>query len=220
MTYPAGVSADNFYVPRFNQMPDDELRAFVEHVGTAHWVTVGEDGLPDATFLPVLWREGTLVGHVARANPHWRRIVEGAPGLAVVTGPDAYISPSGYASKAEHGRVVPTWNYSAVRFRGLVRVVDDAGWVRQVVTDLTDHHERSRSEPWAVTDAPSPYVEKSLRAIVGVELVVESVVGKAKLSQNRLEADRAGVIADLTGTAGAGVAEAMAALDGTVGGHP
>jgi transcriptional regulator len=201
--------ADRFYVPRFNQMPDDEVRGFVAAVGTAQLVTVAADGSPDATFLPVLWRGDRLVGHVARANPHWKAVVDGSAALAVVTGPDAYVSPSFYASKREHGWVVPTWNYSAVHLRGPVRVVDDAAWLRELVGALTDHHESGRDEPWAVEDAPATYVDKQLRAIVGIEMVVESVVAKAKLSQNRSEEDRAGVVAGLAGGPGVAVAEAM-----------
>lgn len=185
------------YVPRLNVMDPDDVRPFVAAVGTAQLVTVGEDGTPDATFLPVLWEGDRLVGHLARANAHWRRIVEGSPALAIVTGPDTYVSPSWYATKAEHGRVVPTWNYSVVHLRGAVTVHDDAEWVRGLVTRLTEHHEQPRDDPWAVTDAPADYVEKNLRPIVGVEVVVGSVEAKAKLSQNRSDEDRAGVAAGL-----------------------
>lgn len=185
------------YVPRFNVMDPDDVRPFVHAVGTAQLVTVGEDGTPDATFLPVLWEGDRLVGHLARANAHWRRIVDGSPALAIVTGADTYVSPSWYATKAEHGKVVPTWNYSVVHLRGAVTVHDDPDWVRGLVTRLTDRHEQPRAEPWAVTDAPADYVAKSLRPIVGVELVVRSVEAKAKLSQNRSDADRAGVAAGL-----------------------
>jgi transcriptional regulator len=185
------------YVPRFNAMDPDDIRPFVHAVGTAQLVTVGEDGTPDATFLPVLWEGDRLVGHLARANAHWRRIVDGSPGLAIVTGADTYVSPSWYATKAEHGKVVPTWNYSVVHLRGAVTVHDDPAWVRGLVTRLTDRHEHPRAEPWAVTDAPADYVDKNLRPIVGVELVVGSVEAKAKLSQNRSDEDRAGVAAGL-----------------------
>lgn len=181
------------YVPRFNTMEPSDVRPFVEAVATAQLVTVGDDGLPDATFLPVLWEGDRLVGHLARANSHWRRIVTGSPALAIVTGPDTYVSPSWYATKAEHGKVVPTWNYSVVHVRGRIVVHDDPEWVRALVTRLTDRHEQERDEPWAVTDAPDDYIAKNLRPIVGVELLVESVEAKAKLSQNRSDEDRAGV---------------------------
>ena len=138
-----------------------------------------------------------MVGHLARANAHWRRIVDGSPALAIVTGPDAYVSPSWYATKVEHGKVVPTWNYSVVHLRGSVVVHDDAEWVRALVTRLTDRHESPRDVPWAVSDAPDDYIEKNLRPIVGVEVVVSSVEAKAKLSQNRSDSDRAGVASGL-----------------------
>ena len=185
--------APQLYLPRFNVMDADDVRPFVEAVATAQLVTVGADGAPDATFLPVLWEGDRLVGHVARANAHWRRIVDGSPALAIVTGPDTYVSPSWYAAKAEHGKVVPTWNYSVVHLRGRITVHDDPNWVRGLVTRLTDRHEADRAEPWAVTDAPEDYVSKNLRPIVGVELAVESVEAKAKLSQNRSDDDRQGV---------------------------
>lgn len=185
------------YVPRFNVMASDDVRPFVDAVATAQLVTVGEDGLPDATFLPVLWEGEHLVGHLARANTHWRRIVDGSPALAIVTGPDTYVSPSWYATKAEHGKVVPTWNYSVVHLRGRIRVHDEPDWVRALVTRLTERHEQPRAEPWAVTDAPEDYVAKNLRPIVGVEILIESVEAKAKLSQNRSDEDRAGVASGL-----------------------
>ena len=185
------------YVPHVNVMASDDVRPFVSAIGTAQLVTVGTDGAPDATFLPVLWEGDSLVGHVARANAHWRRMVEGAPALAIVTGPDTYVSPSWYATKVEHGRVVPTWNYSVVHLRGRLCVHDDLDWVQALVTRLTDHHEQPRAEPWQVTDAPEDYVAKNLRPIVGVEVVVEQIEAKAKLSQNRSGKDRAGVAAGL-----------------------
>ena len=187
----------SLYVPRFNVMDADDVRPFVEAVATAQHVTGGEDGVPDATFLPVLWEGERLVGHLARANAHWRRIVDGSPALAIVTGPDTYVSPSWYATKAEHGKVVPTWNYSVVHLRGEVVLHDDAEWVRSLVTRLTDRHESSRDERWHVTDALEDYIDKNLRPIVGVELLVSSVEAKAKLSQNRSEEDRAGVASGL-----------------------
>jgi transcriptional regulator len=131
---------------------------------------------------------------MARANPHWKSIDPGAPALAVVTGPQAYVSPAWYPSKDEHGRVVPTWNYTAVHFTGRVEVHQDAGWLLDAVTHLTTLNEQRRDGPWSVADAPERYIEKQLRAIVGVEFAVEKVEGKAKLSQNRSEEDHAGVM--------------------------
>jgi transcriptional regulator len=204
------------YVPRFNALDDrDEIGRLVTSVGVAQLVTVAGDGRPEATLLPLLWDGDRLVFHMARANAHWRSIRPGSPALAVVTGPDAYVSPAWYPSKAEHGRVVPTWNYSAVHFTGTVQVHEDPAWLLGAVTRLTDTHEGRRSVPWAVGDAPSRYVDKQLRAIVGVEFAIEQIEGKAKLSQNRDDADAAGVVAGLRREGGARehrVADAMEAL--------
>jgi len=190
------------YVPVFNALDDAAaVRGMVAGVGAAELVTVGPDGYPLATRLPVVWDEegGRLVLHIARANPHWRSVpLDGdVPALAVVTDAEAYVSPAWYPAKAAHGRVVPTWNYSAVQFTGRVRRHEDPAWLLEAVTLLTGQHESGRSEPWAVTDAPATYVEKQLRAIVGLELAIERVEAKAKLSQNRSAEDRAGVIAGL-----------------------
>lgn len=205
------------YTPHFNTMPAEDLQPFLTAHPAGHLVTVGPDGRPDATLLPLLHEEGRILAHFARANDHWRRIEQGSPALVVITGADAYLSPSWYAAKAEHGRVVPTWNYSEVQVRGTVTVHDDPEWVRGVVTGLTTLHESSRSQPWAVTDAPERYVSGQLRAIVGVEIVVDTVEAKAKLSQNRSEADRAGVIEGLSSEArpeARDVADAMRAALG------
>jgi transcriptional regulator len=193
------------YVPRFNTLDDlDAIRAMVRTIGSAELVTTGEAGYPLATRLPVVWDGDRLVLHIARANPHWRSIpLEGdVAALAIVTDAEAYVSPAWYATKAEHGRVVPTWNYSAVHLTGRVHRVEDREWLRSAVTLLTEQHESVRADPWAVTDAPATYVDKQLRAIVGLEVIVERVEAKAKLSQNRSEADRAGVVAGLRAEGG------------------
>jgi transcriptional regulator len=136
--------------------------------------------------------QGTLRGHVARANPLWRDAA-GTDVLAVFHGPQAYVTPSWYPSKAATHKVVPTWNYVVVQARGPLRVVDDARWLHALVQRLTDTHEARRAQPWAVSDAPPAYVEQMLRAIVGIEIPVQRLEGKFKLSQNRSEADRLGV---------------------------
>ncbi|QIG42332.1 FMN-binding negative transcriptional regulator [Nocardioides anomalus] len=203
------------YVPRPNVLDDpDAVRALVRAAGTAELVSTGPDGYPLATRLPVVWDGDRLVMHLARANPHWRAVPadDAVPALAVVTGPEAYVSPGWYATKAEHGRVVPTWNYSAVHLTGRLRRHEDPDWLREAVTLLTDLHEGQRAEPWAVTDAPAAYVDQQLRGIVGLELEVERVEAKAKLSQNRSAEDRAGVVAGLRAEGGpreALVADAM-----------
>jgi transcriptional regulator len=184
------------YVPHFNRIDDlDAARAFVRQAAVGTLITAGADGVPDATLLPILWDGDRVVAHFARANEHWKRIADGADGLFVVYGPDAYVTPSWYAAKAEHGRVVPTWNYSAVHLRGPVTVHEDPAWLQTAVTMLTERHEGARDEPWAVADAPEAYVAGQLRAIVGLEMRVEDVDAKAKGSQNRSDADRAGVVA-------------------------
>ena len=186
------------YVPHFNAMADDsDLRSFVADVAAAQLITVGRDGYPRASLLPVIWDGGRVIAHMARANEHWRLIEPGSPALLVCTGPDTYVSPSWYPAKVEHGKVVPTWNYSMVQLTGRASVHDDPGWVRTAVTALTETHENPRPHPWAVSDAPEAYIAGQLRAIVGVEFLVERVEGKAKLSQNRSDADREGVIAGL-----------------------
>lgn len=190
------------YLPPFNVMDPDEVRPMVEAVGSAELITVGADGFPQATRLPVIWAGDRLIFHLAIANPHWRSITDGTPALAVVTGPEGYVSPSWYAAKAEHGRVVPTWNNSAVHFSGHATVHRDPEWLRTAVSDLTDLHEGGRGEPWQVTDAPESFVAQQLKAIVGVELAIVEVRAKAKRSQNRSDADRVGVIAGLRAEAG------------------
>lgn len=201
------------YVPRFNAVEDDaELRAMVAALGAGELITTAADGYPRATLLPVVWEGDTVIAHFARANPHWRTIADDAPALLVCTGAQAYVSPTWYAAKAEHGKVVPTWNYSAVHLLGRVRVHDDVDWLRRAVTALTDQHESGRPDRWQVTDAPAAYLEGQLRGIVGVELTVESVEGKAKLSQNRSEDDRRGVVDGLLAGGGADAAVVAALM--------
>jgi transcriptional regulator len=204
------------YVPPANRLDDEQaVRALVAAVSAAEFVTVGADGAPTSTLLPILWDGDTVVAHMARANPQWRTISAGDPALLICTGDQAYISPSWYAAKAEHGRVVPTWNYSAVHLTGTAQVHDDPGWVRAAVERLTEAHEGTRAQPWQVADAPEPYIAGQLKGIVGIEVTVQRVEGKAKLSQNRSSADRAGVIAGLRGEQSAGahaVAGSMTSL--------
>ena len=144
---------------------------------------------------------GILRAHVARANPLWRGAAGGAPGatesLVVFQGPQAYVSPSFYPSKAEHGKVVPTWNYVMVQARGRLRAIEDAAWLHAFVTRLTERHESNRIRPWAVSDAPADYIETMLGAIVGIEIVLSALTGKWKVSENRSAADRAGVVQGL-----------------------
>lgn len=199
------------WTPRSNVMDESEIRLLVEEVGSAELITVGEAGFPQATRLPIIWHGDRLIFHMAIANPHWRTIGEQSPALAVVTGVESYISPSWYPSKAEHGRVVPTWNYSAVHFTGLATVHRDPDWLLDAVSSLSDLHEQRRTTPWSVTDAPEAFIAQQLKAIVGVELSITDIDAKAKRSQNRSTADRLGVVAGLR-EEGGGREQAMAAL--------
>jgi transcriptional regulator len=190
----------------------DEL---LRNHGAADLVTVTEQGLV-ATFLPFIYvppaesgaagadtagprsagQHGALHGHLARNNDQWKRRAAGES-LVIVRGPDAYITPGWYAAKAEHGRVVPTWNYVTAHVYGRLVVHDDPAWTEDLVRRLTTKHEAYRDHPWSVDDAPRPYIEGQLRAIVGIELEITRVEAKAKLSQNRPPADVEGVIAGL-----------------------
>ena len=141
---------------------------------------------------------GTLRGHVARANPVWRDFSPQVDALAIFQGPHAYISPAWYATKKEHGKVVPTWNYVVVHAQGPLRVIDDRAWLRQFVEKLTNRYEAPRSDPWHVTDAPADFIDTMVGAIVGIEIPIARLTGKWKVSQNRPENDRIGVVEGLT----------------------
>ncbi|MDP2290596.1 MAG: FMN-binding negative transcriptional regulator [Actinomycetota bacterium] len=180
----------------------DELHSLLQAAEALHLITSTSDGM-DASMLPMLFdpapgEHGSLVGHLARANPQWRA-GDGTPALAIVPGADAYVSPSWYATKAETGKVVPTWNYTVVHVHGHLRVHDDPEWLGALVRALTDRHEAALPRPWSVDDAPPDYIAASLRGIVGVELRIDRIEGKRKLSQNRTAADVEGAIAGLSG---------------------
>jgi transcriptional regulator len=195
------------YIPAHFAAGDAAVHELLARHGAADLITVTGEGLL-ATMLPFVYEQaageqGALYGHVARNNDQWRRPALGES-LAIVRGPDAYVSPSWYASKAEHGRVVPTWNYVTAHVYGRLVVHDDPGWVEAIVRRLTAKHETALSQDvaqskcWSVDDAPRAFVEGQLRAIVGVELQITRIQAKAKLSQNRPAADVAGVVAGLT----------------------
>ncbi|HEX2905139.1 MAG TPA: FMN-binding negative transcriptional regulator [Jatrophihabitans sp.] len=189
------------YVPAHFAATSDQVQRLLGAGGLVDLVSPGGDGLL-CTPLPMLYLPdssclGVLQGHLARNNPHWSAVRPGEQSLAIVRGPDAYVSPGWYASKAEHGRVVPTWNYLTAHVYGELVVHEDTGWLRGLVTRLTELHEGRLPAPWQVSDAPAPFIDGQLRAIVGVELVISRIEAKAKLSQNRSEADQAGVVAAL-----------------------
>jgi transcriptional regulator len=158
-----------------------------------------------ANHLPFEIVGDALHGHVARGNELTR--LDGAEVLVIFCGPDGYVSPNWYPTKHETGREVPTWNYAVVHVHGHLRVVDDAVWLRGLLETLTDHHEATQPQPWHVSDAPADHIEKSLRAIVGLEIAIERIEGKFKLSQNHPDGNRAGVIAGLRQRDGDGDAE-------------
>lgn len=157
------------------------------------------DGAPVANEIPFVLdaAAGVLRAHVARANPLWQAHPAERKALVIFRGPQAYVSPTWYPSKAEHGRVVPTWNYIVAQAAGHLRVIDDAAWLRQQIDTLTRGQESGRAAPWQVADAPEDFIDRQLRAIVGIEIPIDTLTGKWKTSQNRDPADRAGVAAGL-----------------------
>jgi transcriptional regulator len=185
------------YVPAHFAADDEAVHELLANHGAADLVTMTTDGLV-ATMLPFVYdrSRGVLLGHLARNNDHWRRTGIG-DALVIMRGPDSYVSPTWYASKREHRRVVPTWNYITAHVHGTMTVYDDPAWVEDVVRRLSDHHEAGRAEPWSVDDAPEKYISGQLRAIVGVEIAIKRIEAKFKLSQNRPEADIDGVIEGL-----------------------
>lgn len=186
------------YLPRaFVDEDLPRLQGVIQHSHLATLVTWGALGL-QASHVPLLLdpeqgANGTLYGHLAKANPQCAELASGAEALLIFMGEDAYISPSFYPSKAEHGKVVPTWNYVAVHAYGQPEVFTDPQRLLQVVEGLTERHEAGRPQPWKVADAPADYIDGMLKAIVGFALPIQRLEGKRKLSQNRNAEDIAGV---------------------------
>lgn len=189
------------YLPdHFAESRSEVLQALMREHPFATLVTQAGTGL-NADHLPLHFAAGTgpcgaLQGHVARANPLWQH-ANGAEVLAIFHGPQAYVTPSWYATKRADGKAVPTWNYVVVQARGRLRVIDDPIWLRGQLETLVAQHEAGFAEPWHIADAPPDYIEKMLTAIVGIEIVISEVTGKWKVSQNQPETNRAGVIAGL-----------------------
>jgi transcriptional regulator len=208
------------YTPK----PNEETRVDVMHaLVRAHplgtWTLLGADDLL-TNHVPFLLDAGrgpygTLVGHVARANPVWRSPPTAVRSVVSFQGPQAYVTPSWYASKREHGKTVPTWNYAVVHARGLPTFIEDRAWLLAHVSRLTDAHEAAEPAPWSVADAPAEYTERMLGAIVGVEIPIERLLGKWKTSQNRTHADKVGVVAGLHDRGDAASAELVARHAGT-----
>jgi transcriptional regulator len=204
------------YVPK--HFAADDTDALIQRLAR-RWagvlVTIDADGAPVGTHLPILWdgEKRIATGHIARANPQWQ---QGAGrGLIVLGGPEAYVTPSWYPSKAEHGKTVPTWNYEAVHLTGAVEWFDDAVRLEKMLSELSHVHEHDRAEPWGLNDAPRQYIDALKRGIVGVEMRVERIDAKRKLSQNKSEADFAGVARGLAATEDAMAREVAGLMRGT-----
>jgi transcriptional regulator len=190
------------YIPSHFEQPN--ITAMHELIRTrplSTLVTLSADGI-NANHIPLHLSEsplpfGTLRGHVARSNPVWRDLESSIEVLAIFHGPDAYISPSWYATKQEAGKVVPTWNYTVAHAYGSLRIIDNADWIRTQLEDLTNHNEAAFPEPWAVSDAPFDYTEKLIESIVGIEIVITRLSGKWKVSQNQSPQNQASIIQGL-----------------------
>lgn len=200
--------------PHFAEPRVDILHRLIQARPLCTLVTLTPGGL-DANHVPLHLSDepapfGTLRGHVARANPIWCEVVPGSEVLAIFQGPEAYVTPSWYPTKAETGKVVPTWNYAVAHAYGILRVVEDSTWVRTQLEALTAHIEAAFAAPWQVSDAPHEYIDKLLGAVVGLEIVITRLVGKWKTSQNQPASNREGVAHGLRGL---GVEEAIAMAD-------
>lgn len=203
--------------PLFAETDEDVLRALIAAHPLGLLISTSASGvLADPVPFLVSVRDGvtTLRAHVAKANGQWRQIRKNADVLVVFQGANSYVTPSWYASKAEHGKVVPTWNYVIVQARGTAQVQEGADWLAQQVGELTDRHEAEQPVPWSVGDAPETFVAAQLRGIVGIEIAVTELTGKWKVSQNRPEADRRGVHAGLTHEGDGAMAELVGLYGG------
>jgi transcriptional regulator len=189
------------YVPDHFRVEDvDEIHALMRARPFATLVSAGPSGLM-ATHLPTVLKTGGRFGvihyHLARANPHWKDLVQGDEALMIFQGAEGYVTPRWYPSKAAHGKVVPTWNYAVVHAYGRPEVCEDRDWLKAHVSELVDQQEQGAEKPWAVSDAPDSYVDVMLRGIVGFRFEITRLQGKWKMSQNREDADRVGVVEGL-----------------------
>lgn len=190
------------YVPRhFEERDITVLHSLIRSHPLGAWVThAGQSLLVNhIPFLvdPARGEHGTLMGHVARANPAWNSFSKEMASMVIFQGVQTYISPSWYPSKRAHGKAVPTWNYVVVHAEGVPRAIEDKNWLLQHVTRLSDLHESGNAVPWSVSDAPRDYIDTMLQAIVGIEIPIRALVGKWKTSQNRSLPDKLGTIAGL-----------------------
>jgi transcriptional regulator len=206
------------YIPgHFDEPRVEVLHALMRARPLASLITLSAGGL-DANHIPLHLSAdptpyGTLRGHVARVNPVWRDLARDVEALAIFHGPDAYISPSWYPTKAETGKAVPTWNFAVAHAYGTLRVIDDATWLRAHLETLSTSHEAAFPEPWQLSDAPRDYTDKLIGAIVGIEIGITRLRGKWKLSQNQPPQNQAGVIRGLRAGGSADALEIAALIE-------
>lgn len=204
------------YIPKYHEQPDiDAVYSLIETYPLGAWVCPSVDGLI-ANHVPFLLdrsrgRFGTLLGHVSRANPVWQQLLESGQSVVMFQGPQSYISPGWYPGKSEHGKVVPTWNYTVAHAHGVPRAVHDKVWLLDLLSRLTAKNEASQKMPWKVADAPADFIDKLLAAVVGIEMPIDKLIGKLKVSQDEALQDRNGTVAALK-AAGTENAVAMASL--------
>jgi len=193
------------YTPKYHALTDTAaMRTHIAEHPLGAWVCTAHSQLM-ANHIPFVLDvqhggHGRLLGHVSRANPVWRELAGGAPSVVMFMGPHAYITPSWYPTKHQHGRVVPTWNYVTVHAHGMARAIEDTEWILDVINRLTDAQESRRDKPWKVSDAPEAYIEKMLRAVVGIEITIERLEGRLKVSQDEDKQDRLGTVEGLRRT--------------------
>lgn len=190
------------YVPKHHEETDiSVLHSLIRAHSLGTWATPGDGELivNHVPFLidPSRGNYGTLIGHVARANGVWQSFSKTIQSVVIFQGPESYITPSWYPSKHAHGKAVPTWNYAVVHAHGMPVVIEDKAWLLRHLNELTSVHEANQALPWKVSDAPAEYTERMIERIVGVEIPIASLVGKWKVSQNRPDSDKLGVVAGL-----------------------
>jgi transcriptional regulator len=193
------------YTPKYHALTDvAAMRAQIAEYPLGAWVCMAQSQLM-ANHIPFVLdvqhgAHGRLLGHVSRANPVWRELADGAPSVVMFMGPDAYITPSWYPGKHQHGKVVPTWNYVTVHVHGMARAMEDNEWILDVINRLTDAQESRRDTPWRVSDAPAAYIDQMLKAVVGIDIKIERLEGRLKVSQDEDEQDRLGTVEGLRRT--------------------
>jgi len=187
------------YIPKDHAMANvHESHALMEAYPLGAWVTGSESGLV-ANHIPFLLDRsrgefGMLVGHVSRANSVWKQLKDSTPSVVMFQGPQSYITPGWYPSKAQDGRVVPTWNYNVVHAHGVAKAIEDGAWLYEMLVRLTAFNEASQASPWQVTDAPMDFIRKLARAVVGIEIPIDRLEGKRKASQDEALQDRWGTV--------------------------